>query len=85
VVFESTVSGGDFTIRGTANVEDLSTGPAIIRDLTINAIAEETRKMTSNKAVVAGDDLSVTVYENDELTVFKEFDISADKRTRTPR
>ena len=85
VVFESSVAGGDFTVRGTANVEDESTGTTSILDLTVNAIAEDTRKMTVNKAEVSVDDLTVTVYDDDGVTPWRVFAITADKRTRTPQ
>lgn len=46
---------------------------------------ETVRKLTENKAVIAPDDLSVVIYEDDKVTPFKQFDISADKRTRDPQ
>ncbi|MHA1859143.1 MAG: hypothetical protein ACTSUU_06830 [Candidatus Thorarchaeota archaeon] len=84
VVFEPTVISGDFTVRGVADVEDNSTG-GTIADMTVNAIADETRKLTANKAVIAPDDLSVIVYDDDGVTPFREFAISPDKRTRDPQ
>ncbi len=36
------------------------------------------------KAVIAPNDLHTTIYDTDGVTVSHEFDISADKRTRTP-
>lgn len=42
------------------------------------------RKIGSNKAVIAPDELSVVIYDDDESTPLYEFDVSSDKRTRTP-
>jgi len=84
VVFEDTVTGGDFTVRGTCDVQDDSLG-GTISDLTLNQTVIETRKMTTNKAVISPDDLLTTVYDDDKVTVLKRFDISADKRTRDPQ
>jgi hypothetical protein len=46
--------------------------------------ARITKKATINKAVISPDDLTVTIYDDDELTPILVFDISADKRQRTP-
>jgi hypothetical protein len=43
------------------------------------------RKLDSNRAVVSPDDLTVTVYDDDDVTPLYVFDISADKRQRTPQ
>lgn len=47
--------------------------------------AKLARQHIANKAVVSADDLEVTIYADDATTVLAEFDISADKRTRTPK
>jgi hypothetical protein len=44
-----------------------------------------TRKQIANKAVISADDLTVTIYDDDGTTPLYLFDISADKRTRTPQ
>lgn len=46
---------------------------------------ETVRKLSENKAVIAPDDLSVTIYEDDKVTPFREFAISEDKRERDPQ
>ncbi len=46
--------------------------------------ANKARKMLTNKAVISVDKAHVTVYDDDGTTVLHEFDISADKLTRTP-
>lgn len=48
------------------------------------ADAEIGRKLSTNKAVISPDDLLVTIYDDDGLTVLYQFDISEDKRIRTP-
>ncbi len=47
--------------------------------------ANRARKMLTNKAVVSADKAHVTVYDDDGVTVLHEFDISADKLSRTPQ
>lgn len=42
------------------------------------------RKMATNKAVIAPDELSVVIYDDDDSTPLKSFTVSSDKRTRTP-
>lgn len=46
--------------------------------------AEAVRKATLNRAKIAVDDKSVTIYDDDGLTPLYLFDISDDKRERTP-
>lgn len=43
------------------------------------------RKLDSNKAIVSLDDLTVTVYDDDDVSILYVFDISADKRQRIPQ
>jgi hypothetical protein len=42
------------------------------------------RKLQSNKAVISGDGLSVSIYDDDGSTLLHTFTVSADKNTRTP-
>lgn len=51
---------------------------------TILAGVERIRKISGNKVEVSVDELTVTVYEDDESTVAFQFAISADKLTRDP-
>ena len=46
--------------------------------------ATKGRKMQTNKAVISGDGLSVTLYEDDGVTLLHSFTISSDKNVRTP-
>lgn len=43
------------------------------------------RKMQTNKAVISGDGTTVTVYDDDGATPLHVFQVSSDKRTRTPQ
>lgn len=43
------------------------------------------RKLLDNKAVIAPDDLSVTIYDDDKVTPIRIYDVSADKKTRDPQ
>ena len=45
---------------------------------------EKVRKLTTNRAVVSGDNQTVTIYEDDDSTPAFSFTITADLRDRTP-
>jgi hypothetical protein len=47
--------------------------------------ASKSRKMQTNKAVISGDGRSVSIYDDDGMTLLASFDITADKLTRTPQ
>jgi len=49
-----------------------------------NTQATKGRKMQTNKAIVSGDGLFVSIYDDDGLTLLQSFTISSDKNTRTP-
>lgn len=49
-----------------------------------NIQATQGRKMQTNKAIISGDGLSVSIYEDDGVTLLHTFSVSADKNTRTP-
>jgi hypothetical protein len=42
------------------------------------------RKYATNKAIIASDDLSFVIYEDDGVTPIRTTTVSADKRVRTP-
>ncbi len=63
-----------FTVAVGDTVDVIAADPAV-------AIA---RKILANRAVVASDDLSVTIYEDDATTTNRSFTISSDGRDRTP-
>jgi hypothetical protein len=72
-VFDATVADGNFTIRGIADVEDSSTGSAVINDLTLNASNVTTaiiEKLLRNKSITDPDTGIMTVYEADGTTPF---------------
>lgn len=46
--------------------------------------AAKARKMQTNKAIVSGDGLSVSLYDDDGVSLLHSFTVSADKNTRTP-
>lgn len=46
--------------------------------------AKKARQAAVNKAVISPDDLTVTIYDDDDTTPLYVFDISSDKRQRTP-
>jgi len=43
------------------------------------------KQLTGGKVIVSLDDLTITVYDEDEVTVLLVLDITADGRTRTPQ
>lgn len=46
--------------------------------------ATKGRKMQTNKAIISGDELSVSIYDDNGTTLLHQFDVSADKKTRVP-
>jgi len=51
---------------------------------TAHTEATSSRKISTNKAVIAPDDKLVTIYDDDGIAILYQFNISDDKRTRTP-
>lgn len=47
--------------------------------------ASKGRKMQTNKAVISGDGRSVSIYDDDGMSLLASFDIAADRLTRTPQ
>jgi hypothetical protein len=98
VVIAATVTAGAITIRGIADVEDNSTGTAVVTDATVNETLDQmltgqglissaidfVRKLLSNKVAISSDDLVTTVYDDDNTTPIQVFD-HPDVRNRTPR
>jgi hypothetical protein len=81
------VSIRSFNSAGLQVVETGVSGLTPEESLALSEIATDaslTKKATINKAVISPDDLTVTVYDDDEITPILVFDISADKRERTP-
>lgn len=98
VVVDSTVTAGSLTIRGIADVTDNSTGSAVVTDATVNETLDQMvtgqgllasaidfiRKLLGNKAVVAGDGSTSTIYDDDKITPVLVFD-HPDANTRDPQ
>ena len=77
VVLQSTGSG-------LSAEQDATLTAALQAASAANTEATKARKMQTNKAVISGDGLSVTLYEDDGVTLLHSFTISADKNVRTP-
>lgn len=45
----------------------------------------KSRKMQTNKAIISGDEQTVSIYDDDGQTLLHTFDVAADKLTRTPQ
>lgn len=98
VAIYPTVSAGTMTIRGIADVEDMSTGTAVITDATVNegidqVIAGQSvlgsaidfvRKLLGNRVNISANDAVTTIYDDDNSTPVLIFD-HADQRNRIPR
>jgi hypothetical protein len=86
VDLKSTVTGGDIVLRGVGNLIDSSTGGTI----TTSGMVKGTDVDLMRKVVAGGrveitgtDPSTVTVYEDDLVTVAASWTVSADLRTRT--
>lgn len=84
VVFESSVTGGDFTIRGVAIVEDDSGPGAIIKDQTVNADVSDIRKATINEQVTSEATSTLTIKDDDGLGDWKTAQIWEDEAKTQP-
>lgn len=98
VIVKDTVTAGEITIRGIADLEDLSTGTAVIVDATVNQTLDQVltgqsllslaidfiRKLLGNRAVVANDDSTTTIYDDDKATPILVHDHPS-SRERTPQ
>lgn len=69
---------------GLSAEQDATLTAALQAAQSANAEASKGRKMQTNKAVVSGDGLSVTLYEDDGTTLLHSFTVSADQKIRTP-
>ena len=69
---------------GLSAEQDATLTAALQAAQAANTEAAKGRKMQTNKAVISGDGLSVTLYEDDGVTLLHSFTISADKNVRTP-
>ncbi len=70
----SDVTDGDIVLRGVGTLtEDFSDGANVINQL-INTSINEIQKVTTNKVTKQGD--IITIYEDDGITVWKQFDLA---------
>lgn len=53
--------------------------------LAAEATSDLSRKYQGNRAVISPDDLTVTIYDDDDTTPILVLDVSADKRERVPQ
>jgi hypothetical protein len=84
VVFETDVLGGDFVIRGVADVINNAGVNATIDDQTINNDIHDVAKIMRNKTVtdpVAG---TITVYDTDDVTILHVAQIFEDAAETQP-
>ena len=74
VLLESSVTDGDFYIRGVATVSDNSTGTADVYDQTLTAESTRARKLLSNRQelVTTGTDVRIRTWDDDGATVLEE-------------
>ena len=81
----SSVSAGEIVVRGIMDLDDQSSGATIIQSGVIETKRSHLADQTiAGRAVVSLDDLTVTIYDIDDVTILKVLNISADSRTRTP-
>lgn len=68
VIVDSSVTDGDYTVRGIASVEDGSTGTATVNDQTISEVTDVVEKLLRNKTVTDPVTGVMTVYDDDNAT-----------------
>lgn len=80
---EASVTTPNIIIRGTGSYDNQSA--VTINDIGLidQADVRLIKQMTSGNATISNDDLSVTVYDEDGVTVLATFSLSADGRVRT--
>jgi hypothetical protein len=80
---DATVTTPTVIIRGVGSYDNQSAVSINDIGLIDQADVRLIKQMTSGNATVSGDDLSVTVYDEDGITVLATFSLSADGRIRT--
>lgn len=86
IILDSTITDGTFIIRGIGKLTDNSTGSAVVDDLDLiqGKDIRLIRQMLSGNATITGTDpFTVTVFDEDGVTVLKTFTIPASGLTRT--
>ena len=82
---QSTEAATQATTAATQSTIAATESTAAAIDAALAAVESTlSRKIAANLAVISSDDLTVTIYDDNGTTVLYEFDISSDKRTRTP-
>ena len=83
---QATEAATQATEAATQSTAAASSSAAAAIDAAIAAAESElSRKLSTNRAVISEDDLVVTIYDDDDIAVLFVFDITEDKRLRTPR
>jgi hypothetical protein len=72
------------TGSGLSAQQDATLTAALQAAQAANLESSKGRKMQTNKAIISGDGLSVSIYDDDGSTLLHTFIVSADKNTRTP-
>jgi len=83
-VFDATVAAGRFGVRGVADVTDNSTGTAVIEDNTLNGKVQELVKAQFNKMITDPDTGTITIFEDDDTTIFKTGSLFEDDNATQP-
>lgn len=94
IYLDSSCTSGLLSIEGNGQVIDLATGETIqtgswngmtvINNTNDPHDARDARKYNSNRVSITSNKRTVTIYEDDGVTTFKQFDVSADQLDRTP-
>ena len=90
LLIDNATSYTTLTTSGLLNRENIANNvwdEDLNEHTTVNSAGEQVqklRKLESNKAVISEDGLTVTIYDDDDITPLHVYTISADKRIRTP-
>lgn len=81
---KSTVTGGDIVVRGTGILYNSAGASVTVEEGFIDGLDFRLMKqIIGGKAVVSLDDQTITVYDEDDVTVLATYNVSVDGRTRT--
>lgn len=72
------------TGSGLSTAQDATLTAVLQAASSANTQATKSRQMQTNKAVISGDGLSVSIYSDDGVSLLHSFTVSPDKNTRTP-
>lgn len=85
VVLEASVVDGDIACRGIGKLTDNSVGANVLDELIDPVDIRLMKQIAAGKVVISIDDLTATIYDEDETTVLLVLDRTADGRMRTPQ